>query len=115
MANGEQRWTVQWYQAPNGDVPMRGFMAGLTPEQHDDAVAVIERLTQLGNRLREPHSRLVKDGLYELRRYQVRIFFVFRPGSRVVLLFGVIKKQDKLNPGDVDRALRMKRDLEGRA
>lgn len=115
MANGERRWTIEWYQAPNGDVPLRRFMASLTPEQHNDAVAVIERLTVLGNRLREPHSRLAKDGLYELRRYQVRIFFVFRPNYRAVLLDGVVKKKDKLDPADVERALRMKRELEGRA
>ena len=35
-------------------------------------------------------------GLWELRRYQVRIFYVFRPGRRLVLLDGIVKKQDKI-------------------
>ena len=113
MANGARRWTVQWYQTARGETPMRAFLAGLTPEQHDDALAVIELLAQHGNALRQ-HSKLVRDGLYELRRYQVRIFFVFRPGHRVVLLDGIVKKQDKLPPEAVERAERLKRDLEAR-
>ena len=113
MANGERRWRVEWYQTAGGETPMAAFMASLTPEQHNDAMAVIELLAQQGNTLRG-HSKLVKDGLYELKRYQVRIFFVFRPGYRVVLLDGVVKKQDKLRPADVERALRLKRDLETR-
>jgi capsular polysaccharide biosynthesis protein len=43
--------------------------------------------------------------LYELRKYQVRIFYTFRPGRRVVLLDGIVKKQDKI-PADVLKRLR---------
>jgi phage-related protein len=117
MANGERRWTVEWYETAGKVVPMRAFMASLNDKHHEDALAMIEQIARHGNTLRAPHSSLVRDGLYELRRSgggQVRIFFVFRPGHRVVLLDGVVKKKDKLETRDVDRALRMKRDLEER-
>jgi hypothetical protein len=41
----------------------------------------------LGNNLREPHSTSLGNGLFELRRNQVRIFYVFEPG-RIVRLLG---------------------------
>lgn len=110
MASGK-RWAIEWYATADGKVPMREYMARLTADQHEDALQVIELLAIHGNALRV-HSKLVKDGLYELKRFQVRIFFTFRPGYRAVLLDGVVKKKDRLEPSDVERALRMKRDLE---
>jgi hypothetical protein len=41
---------------------------------------------------------MVETGLFELRGHQVRIFYMFLPGRRVVLLDGMIKKQDEIPP-----------------
>jgi hypothetical protein len=40
------------------------------------------------------------DGLFELRRNQVRLFYMFEPGQIIRLLGGMVKKQDRI-PGDV--------------
>jgi hypothetical protein len=47
-----------------------------------------------------PTRKLVDAGLFELRGHQVRIFYTFRPGRRIVLLDGMIKKRD-----DIPRAV----------
>ena len=39
------------------------------------------------------------------REGQIRIFYLFRPGRRIVLLDGIIKKQDKI-PRDVLKRVR---------
>ena len=90
---------------------MQTFMAGLNDRNRADAAALIKLVEARGNQLREPHSKQIEPGLLELRRYQVRIFYTFRPGRRIVLLDGVVKKQDKLAPRDVDHARALLRDL----
>ena len=40
------------------------------------------------------------DGLFELRRDQVRLFYMFEPGQIIRLLGGMVKKQDRI-PGNV--------------
>ena len=50
--------------------------------------------------LREPHSKALGDGLFELRRNQVRLFYMFEPGQTIRLLGGMVKKQDRI-PSDV--------------
>jgi len=51
---------------------------------------------KVGNQLRPPRSEPLGDGLFELRGHQVRIFYGFRPGRRIVLLDGMVKKRDKI-------------------
>jgi hypothetical protein len=40
------------------------------------------------------------DGLFELRRNQVRLFYMFEPGQIIRLLGGMVKKQNRI-PADV--------------
>ena len=59
----------------------------------------------VGNKLREPHSKALGDGLFELRRNQVRLFYMFEPGQIIRLLGGMVKKQDRI-PSDVPAQMR---------
>lgn len=61
-----------------------------------EAVALIKLLEERGNTLRRPHSASLGGGLFELRGDQVRIFYVFRPGRRIALLNGVLKKRGRV-------------------
>ena len=65
-----------------------------------EAIALIKLAETLGNKLREPRSKALGDGLFELRRNQVRLFYMFEPGQRIRLLGGMVKKQDRI-PADV--------------
>lgn len=98
-------WTVGTYQTNTGETPVRRFLDSLTGDQAQQAAALIKLLAELGNLLREPHSKHLESGLWELRRHQVRIFYTFRPGRRAVLLDGMVKKQDEI-PREVLRRVR---------
>jgi hypothetical protein len=50
-----------------------------------------------------PHSKALGKGLFELRGQQVRLFYVFRPGRRIVLLDGLVKKRGDIPPDAVAR------------
>jgi hypothetical protein len=68
--------------------------------------AIEEYRTASGESPVRPHSKALGEGLYELRGKQVRLFYTFGPGRRMItLLNGIFKKQ----------ARRFKADLEARA
>lgn len=57
---------------------------------------LVGALRALGNQLREPRSKSVDGGLFELRGVRVRIYYGFAPGRRVVLVGGYVKKRNDI-------------------
>jgi len=57
--------------------------------------ARIAFLGEVGNRAREPLSKNLRNGLFELRVRSTRIFYCFKPGGVIVLLHGFTKKSQK--------------------
>jgi len=98
-------WTVGEFVMDSGHCPIRQFLAGLTGRHDQEALALLAALREFGAALRPPRSKLVETGLFELRGHQVRMFYMFRPGRRIVLLDGIIKKQDEI-PRDVLKRVR---------
>lgn len=104
MAN-EPDWNLLEYTTDSGRTPVQDFLESLTGRDLDDALALLGRLRQEGNRLRRPTSGALDEGLFELRGRRVRIFYVFLPGRRLVLLDGMVKKRGDI-PADVLRRVR---------
>jgi phage-related protein len=101
-------WTIEEYAAPSGEKPVLKFLLGLEARNKTDAAALLQLLRERGNSLRPPHSKVLGEGLFELRAHEVRIFYIFRPGHRVVLLDGMVKKQNQI-PDDVLKRVRAMR------
>ncbi len=55
------------------------------------------------NALRRPQSGSLGEGLFELRGKQIRIFYMFLPGRRAMLLDGEIKKRGDIPPKTLKR------------
>lgn len=104
MADGGE-WAVEWYRTASGESPARAFLAGLDGRPKDEALALLELIGQRGNRVREPKSKALGAGLFELRGHQVRLLYAFRPGRRIVIFDGTVKKQDAL-PADLVKRVR---------
>ena len=110
---------VNFYAMPDGSKPMETFLDGLTDIKlkakvlHD-----IELLEMFGNQLRQPQSKYLADGIFELRTKQstniTRCFYFFQHGRQIIMTHGIIKKQDRTPPGELSRAIRYKQDWEGR-
>lgn len=86
-------WKLEWYKTGSGAPPLQGFLEGLTGRNREEGIALMEMLQKWGNQLRAPRSKALGNGLFELRGHEVRIFYMFLPGRRVVLLDGIIKKR----------------------
>jgi phage-related protein len=98
-------WKIGEYTAPNGEKPVITFLLGLKGKHKRQAIALLQLLAERGNMLREPQSKMVDTGLFELRGHQVRIFYTYRPGQRIELLDGFVKKQDEI-PWEVLKRVR---------
>lgn len=74
----------------------------------------LDLLETFGNKLSMPHSKPLKDGLFELRVrgvHEVRIIYTFHQ-KNIILLHGFIKKTDKIPAKELKLALEKRRDLE---
>jgi hypothetical protein len=62
--------------------------------------------------LREPISKALGDGLFELRGRTsgIRIFYAFKPGRVIVLLDGLIKKRGDIPPRELARLRRLRKE-----
>lgn len=111
-SESKRKWQVEEYTAPNGEKPALTFLMGLEGKNKRQAVALLQLLEEWGNTLRPPQSKMVETGLFELRGHQVRLFYVFLPGQRIVLLDGILKKQDEIAARDLQRVRAYRQALE---
>lgn len=107
----QARWTIDDYTTASGESSVRTFLSGLHDRDKVEAFALIQLLSERGNTLRLPHSRSLGEGLNELRGKQVRIFYVFRPQRRIVLLDGMVKKRDDIPAAVLKRLRQLQRDV----
>ena len=74
---------------------MEEFIQGLPLDERASLRARIDFLAEVGNRARQPLSKSLGKGLFELRVKANRIFYCFKPGGVIVLLHGFKKKSQK--------------------
>lgn len=82
------------------------------------AIYGLSILEEYGNTLREPHSKSMGDGLFELRIKFAgdisRIFYFFVVDNKIILTNGFIKKTLKTPKAELDLARKYKADYERR-
>ena len=109
---------IDYYTLPDGTKPVEDFIDSLPDKMQAKAFYSIEVLAEYGNALREPFSKPVGDGLFELRiKFAsdiTRIFYFFVVGNKIILTNGFVKKSVKTPPEEMDRAKRYKADYERR-
>ena len=87
-------WTIDEHKSSTGKSHFAEFVAGLADAKDiKDAAVLTAALRTLGNQLREPRSKSLGAGLFELRGAMVRIYYGFLPGRRAVLVGGYVKKR----------------------
>lgn len=109
---------IVYYRLPDGKAPVAEFIRSLDPKMQAKAVWSIELLAEYGNSLREPFSKPVGDGLFELRiKFAgdiTRIFYFFVINNTIVLTNGFIKKTAKTPRAEIDLARQYRADYERR-
>jgi hypothetical protein len=101
-------FTVEFYETETGHCPVREFLDELKTTDPDDFAAVVAGLAKLRNRLchREPLSKALGKGLYELRhvgKLNSRVFWFFVRGRRIVAVHGIRHKGQSIPARDLER------------
>jgi phage-related protein len=109
---------VDYYDLPNGEKPVEKFIDSLEIKMRAKALGSIDILAKFGHTLREPYSKSMGGGLFELRiKYAsdiTRIFYFFVVDNKIILTNGFVKKTQKTPPSEIALAKKYKADYEGR-
>ena len=111
-------FNIEFYDLPNGKKPVEIFLDSLNKNMRAKALASIDILAQIGNTLREPYSKHIGNGLFELRIKFAsdisRIFYFFYVDNKIIVTNGFIKKTQKTPPNEIKLAMKYKAEYEGR-
>lgn len=105
-------WTIEEYETARGENLVLTFLSGQTGKVRTEAIALLQLLRERGNALGMPHSKSLGQGLFELRGTQVRIFYMFRPGHKMILFDAMLKKQDRIPQKTLERLRRFQKEIE---
>lgn len=105
---------VSFYKKMDGTRPAEDFIASLNEDMQAKIFRAVDTLRDYGPRLREPFSKPLGDGIFELRAKFgsdiSRVLYFFVIGRRAILTHGFIKKTDKTPPAEIERAKRYRSD-----
>ena len=113
-----QEYEVIFYDKADGTEPAKDFILSLDKKMRAKMLRTISLLAGNGPDLREPCSKPLGDGIFELRAKVgsdiSRVLYFFIVGRRVILTNGFIKKTQKTPPAELERAKRYRADYLGR-
>ena len=112
-------FTVEFYVNVGGRSPVQEFLDELKQSDPDDHAAVMHGLAKLRNRQyhREPLSKALGDGLFELRhvgKLNTRVLWFFVKGRRIIAVHGIRNKGHALPARDLETARERMRDWKQR-
>ena len=109
-----QEYEVIFYDKADGTEPAKDFILSLDKKMRAKMLRTISLLADNGPDLREPCSKPLSEGIFELRAKVgsdiSRVLYFFIVGRRVILTNGFIKKTQKTPPAELERAKRYRAD-----
>ncbi len=113
-------FTVEFYETEAGKCPVREFLDELKVSDPDDFAAVVAGLAKLRHRQyhREPLSKALGDGLFELRhvgKLNTRVLWFFMKNRRIIAVHGIRNKGQAIPARELDTARERMRDWRKRA
>ena len=109
---------IEYYETDKGKMPVYDFLNSLPIKIRVKAFASLKILSEYGNNLREPYSKYIDKGIFELRiKFSTditRIFYFFIKDNKIILTNGYIKKQNKIDNSEFNKAIKYKENYERR-
>lgn len=102
------------YSKKDGTQPVYDFIRSLEVKMRAKVFREIELLKRNGNELREPHTKFLEDGIFELRIKQgsdiSRVLYFFLIGRKIVLTNGFFKQSQKTPVKELELAKKYRKD-----
>ena len=105
---------VEFYEKENGEQPAKEFLLSLDKKLRAKLADTIIILQDNGYELREPYSKHISEGIFELRAKQgsdtTRVMYFFYVDRHIILTNGFIKKTQKTPQSEIEKAKRYRSD-----
>lgn len=109
------KFSIEFYTKENGEKPAKTFLLDLDKKMRAKISGLLVILEESGNMLREPYSKYLEDGIFELRAKTgnniTRVLYFFYIGNRIILTNGFIKKTQKTPRKEICLAKQYKKDF----
>lgn len=108
------KFEVEFYMKDSGEEPAKDFIMGLDIKMRAKLLGMIDILEEKGDRLREPYSKYLDDGIFEIRGKVgtdiTRVLYFFYYGKKIVLTNGFIKKTQETPKREIKLAKSYRKD-----
>ena len=105
---------VEFYQDEKGREPALEFLLSLDKKMRAKVLDTVALLQDNGYELREPYSKHLSEGIFELRvkfgSDITRVLYFFYIGRHIILTNGFIKKTRRTPPGEIEKAKKYRAD-----
>lgn len=109
------KFSAEFYETASGEKPAKDFMLSQDAKMKAKLFGLVDVLEEYGNQLREPYSKPLGDGIFELRAKQgsdiSRVLYFFYYEGRIILTNGFIKKTQKTPPSEIALAKKYRKDF----
>lgn len=109
------KFQVLFYEKENGECPVEEFLSGLDIKMWAKMVGMLQILEEKGNLLREPYSKHLEDGIFEIRcelgNRMIRVMYFFFYEGKIILTNGFIKKTQKTPRLEINLAKQRRNDF----
>ena len=103
------------YDTEDGRCPVQELLDSLEPKLLAKTLRTIDLLEMNGPLLREPYSKPLENGIFELRTKQgsdiTRVLYFFYYEGRIILTNGFTKKTQKTPPREIKIAKESRKDF----
>ena len=106
---------VEFVELDNGKKPFANFLALLS---ENEAVKLLARIDffvskkSSGQGISKRLSRLLRDGIFEIKceltDKSARVLYFYFKGTKMVITHGFIKKSQKTDPKEIERAMKLR-------
>ena len=105
---------IIFYEKENGRKPAEEFLLSSDLKMRAKLVGLLDILQEYGNMLREPYSKNLEDGLFEIRgkvgSNTARILYFFYANRKIILTNGFTKKSQKTPQNELNVARKYRAD-----
>ncbi len=106
---------IIFYEKENGDCPVQEFLSSLDLKMQAKMIGLLEILEDKGNMLREPYSKHLDDGIFEIRckvgNNITRVMYFFYHKGKIILTNGFVKKTQKIPKKEIELARERRKDF----
>lgn len=109
------KFEVEFYTKCNGEKPAKEFILGLDVKMKAKLLGIIDILEEYGTQLREPYSKHLDDGIFEIRGKVgtniTRELYFFYYEKRIILTNGFVKKTQQTPKNEIMLAKEFRKDF----